>query len=55
MKAGDKVKIIKTGEIGIILRVGEWDDRFNPYKFLVLIDGSEFPNNWGNFKESDLL
>ena len=54
MKVGDRVRNKYTGETGTILRIGNWEDDFNPYKVLVTLDGRKPLNNWGNFKESDL-
>jgi len=50
MKVGDRVRNKYTGETGTILRIGDWEYDFNPYKILVIDEHG----NWWNFKESYL-
>ena len=50
MKVGDRVRNKYTGETGTILRIGDWEYDFNPYKILVIDEHG----NWWNFKESHL-
>ena len=51
MEVGDRVRTVYTGETGTILRIGDWEDDFNPYKIMVRIDPNIIPNN---FKEVHL-
>ena len=57
MKVGDRAKSVyhEFSGMATVIRIGDWDDDFNPYKIMVRIDGKPAGMGCDNFKEAHLV